>query len=386
MVASSPKDWRIFKGQEDSYGDCQDWQLPPPPAWRPFGASQAVDDRRSQRARTFKPQDDAINMVNAALYLRRPLLITGRPGTGKSSLAYAVARELGLGEVLYWPITTRTTLKSGLYDYDAIGRLQDAQQQAAQRKIRIRRSPSTGAAATPRQGADDGTADLSTIGNYITLGPLGTALIPSEKPRVLLIDEIDKSDIDLPNDLLTILEEGRFEIPELVRIKQKASQISVRTAYPERESALAWQSSAYTVPNGVITCTEFPLIFMTSNGERAFPPAFLRRCLRLQMQVPSGDHLRDIVQAHLEHDFQQRKAAIAQAQGEGAAEEWYRATLKEREALIEIFEKSCKAGKLVSTDQLLNALFLLTQEHPLVKGKQALQDALMKQLTSAEDG
>jgi len=67
-------------------------------------------------------------MVNAALYLRRPLLITGKPGTGKSSLAYAVAHELKLGEVLYWPITTRTTLKDGLYSYDAIGRLQEVKQ------------------------------------------------------------------------------------------------------------------------------------------------------------------------------------------------------------------------------------------------------------------
>ncbi|MFM6527076.1 MAG: MoxR family ATPase, partial [Dolichospermum sp.] len=99
-------------------------------------------------------------------------------GTGKTSLAYAVAYELGLGEVLHWPITTRTTLKDGLYSYDAIGRLQDAK--------------------------DKDKDNLAEIGKYINLGSLGTALLPSEKPRVLLIDEIDKSDIDLPNDLLHI--------------------------------------------------------------------------------------------------------------------------------------------------------------------------------------
>ena len=384
MTESSSENWRIFKGK----GNPRDsWELPPPPGWRPFGQeNQAEENRRSQRARTFQPQENAINMVNAAMYLRRPLLITGRPGTGKSSLAYAVARELTLGEVLYWPITTRTTLKNGLYDYDAIGRLQDAQQQEAQRQEAQRRAQAAAQQGTTGKAKGQIKVDFAAIGDYITLGALGTALIPSEKPRVLLIDEIDKSDIDLPNDLLTILEEGRFEIPELVRIKEKADRVPVRTAYPDRQEALAWQPPKHTVENGVITCTAFPLIFLTSNGERAFPPAFLRRCLRLQMQMPTGDHLQDIVNVHLERDFQQRKQAIAQAQGESAAEEWYKNTSEERKTLIETFEKSCKAGKLISTDQLLNTLFMLTQEHPLVQGKKELQDALMKQLTSAEDG
>jgi MoxR-like ATPase len=362
MTESSSKTWRIFKGQ----GEPRDnWEVPPPPGWRPFGQdSQEEENRRSQRAKTFQPQENAINMVNAAMYLRRPLLITGRPGTGKSSLAYAVARELNLGEVLYWPITTRTTLKNGLYDYDAIGRLQDAQQQDAQRQQQASLQKSQ-----PDTAERQVEVDFTTIGDYITLGPLGTALIPSKKPRVLLIDEIDKSDIDLPNDLLTILEEGRFEIPELVRIKEKADSVPVRTAYPDRQEPLGWQLPKYTVENGVITCSAFPLIFLTSNGERAFPPAFLRRCLRLQMQVPTGTHLQDIVNAHLEGDFQMRKQTIAQAEGEAAAEKWYEDTTEERSALIKAFEEDCKKGKLISTDQLLNALFMLTQEHPLVKGK-----------------
>lgn len=383
MAESSSENWRIFKGQGEPHDG---WELPPPPGWRPFGQNgQTEENRRSQRAKTFQPQENAIDMVNAAMYLRRPLLITGRPGTGKSSLAYAVAQELMLGEVLYWPITTRTTLKNGLYDYDAIGRLQDAQQQEVQRREvqqRMQMALQRGEPVTEPQVE----VDFAAIGDYITLGPLGTALIPSKQPRVLLIDEIDKSDIDLPNDLLTILEEGRFEIPELIRIKEKAPSVSVRTAYPERKQALDWQPPKHTVENGVITCTAFPLIFLTSNGERAFPPAFLRRCLRLQMKVPTGAHLQDIVNAHLEQDFQARKQAIVKADGEAAAEKWYKDTIKERDTLIETFEKSCKAGKLISTDQLLNTLFLLTQEHPLVKGKQELQEALMKQLTSAEDG
>ncbi len=195
-------DWKIFTGDSEPH---EDWQLPPSPSWRPFGEDiKPGESRRKQRGETFQVRPEEIKMVNAALYLRRPLLVTGKPGTGKSSLAYKVARELMLGEVLYWPITTRTTLKDGLYNYDAIARLQEVKQLE---KIN-----------TSELSEDERKQQLKAIAKYITLGPLGTALLPSEKPRVLLIDEIDKSDIDLPNDLLTIFEEGRFEIPELVKI------------------------------------------------------------------------------------------------------------------------------------------------------------------------
>ncbi|GAA6617899.1 hypothetical protein NUACC26_037100 [Scytonema sp. NUACC26] len=101
-----------------------------------------------RRGETYQARPEEIELVNAALYLRRPLLVTGKPGTGKTSLAYAVAYELNLGEVLHWSITTRTTLKDGLDRYDAIGRLQDA------------------------KGASED--NLKEIGNYIDLGPLGT--------------------------------------------------------------------------------------------------------------------------------------------------------------------------------------------------------------------
>ena len=230
---SNTNDWHIFKGNAGA--SHEDWELPPPPSWRPFGREDASGkSRRQHKGETFQCPPEVVDIVNAALYLRRPLLITGKPGTGKSSLAYAVAQELALGEVLYWPITTRTTLKSGLYDYDAIGRLQDVRQ-----KERLLEERGEGAPQTL-----DIEEELQSIGSYITLGPLGTALIPADKPRVLLIDEIDKSDIDLPNDLLVALEEGRFEIPELVRIKEKAPKVSVRTAYTDREGALPWQPAA----------------------------------------------------------------------------------------------------------------------------------------------
>jgi MoxR-like ATPase len=365
----SNADWQIFKkdGEPNSK-----WSLPDPPSWRsPNPTNGTSEGRDHHRGETFQPSDEAIQMVNAALYLRRPLLITGKPGTGKSSLAYAVARQLMLGEVLYWPITTRTTLRNGLYDYDAIGRLQDAKQP-------VRVDPEQ----VNRQQGDreqELREELENIGSYITLGPLGTALVPSnnKKPRVLLIDEIDKSDIDLPNDLLTVLEEGRFIIPELVRIKDKLSKITVRTAYTN-----LGEIEKYEVENGRISCTEFPFVVLTSNGERAFPPAFLRRCLRLNMPVPGKDDLTKIVEAHLGSDRTAYKEAIAKEKGAEAAEVWHQQVMGSQTKLIEAFVQD--TSRDIATDQLLNAIFMVTQEYPIDQEK--LLKELMKPLTSNEDG
>ena len=360
-------DWQIFKKGEDPNSN---WSLPAPPIWRsPNQENSTGEGREHHRGKTFQPSDDAIEMVNAALYLRRPLLITGKPGTGKSSLAYAVARQLILGEVLYWPITTRTTLKNGLYDYDAIGRLQDAKQ-----PVRV------GSEEGSEKRIDSNKTlfeELENIGSYITLGPLGTALIPSKKPRALLIDEIDKSDIDLPNDLLTVLEGGQFEIPELVRIKEKVSKATVRTAYTDSR-----EDEKFEVENGRITCNEFPFVVLTSNGERAFPPAFLRRCLRLQMQVPTQNELKKIVDAHLKEDIEARRKKIETEKGEEAAKEWHEQADKKQQDLIELFVKKT-IEEDISTDQLLNAIFMVTREYPI--DKKQLIDALMKPLTSNED-
>ncbi|WP_223198810.1 AAA family ATPase [Solihabitans fulvus] len=238
-------------------------------------------------------------MVNAALYLRRPLLVTGKPGTGKSTLAHSVARELKLGPVLYWPITSHAKVDDGLYRYDAIGRLQEA--------------------SLAR------TAEPPDVGRYIRLGPLGTALLPRHRPRVLLIDELDKSDVDLPNDLLNIFEEGQFDIPELARLPEEQDSVHVMTRDPGGRAAIR---------RGQVRCHAFPFVVITSNGEREFPPPFLRRCLRLNIQPPDAEKLAAIVAGQLG-----------------------KAVLDESRQLIEQFVDSRDHGDL-ATDQLLNAIYL----------------------------
>jgi MoxR-like ATPase len=319
-------DWKIFQGNNTQNIN---WTLPEPPSWRDFNNSES--DPKKRRAETFQARSEEIDLVNAALYLRRPLLVTGKPGTGKTSLAYAVAYELGLGEVLHWPITTRTTLKDGLYNYDAIGRLQDAKDK------------------------DKDKDNLAEIGKYINLSSLGTALLPSDKPRVLLIDEIDKSDIDLPNDLLHIFEEGEFEIPELRLIADKLDQVEVQTAYKDQKA---------TIEKGRIRCTSFPFVILTSNGERDFPPPFLRRCIRLNIQEPDKTELERIVKAHLQLDDELSEKA---------------------DNLIEQFLKKRQNGEL-ATDQLLNAVYLVTRENsPTGTTKDDLIEKILKYLDSSED-
>lgn len=346
----SPKDWKLFHGDHRTPHDAIANDLPKAPPWRPFGNAKAGESRQKRRGETFQAQPEEIEMVNAALYLRRPLLLTGKPGTGKSSLAYAVAHELKLGEVLYWSITTRTTLNDGLYSYDAIGRLQEVKQ-------------------SKNDNQDEYIEDPQKIADYITLGALGTALLESDRPRVLIIDEIDKSDIDLPNDLLTIFEEGRFEIPELARLEKDNDDIQeqsapiavrVRTAYTD-EAEPTYSDRKVTIKGGRITCKEFPLVILTSNGERDFPPAFLRRCLRLNMRDPDRDQLKLIITAHLK-DCDLSEQQISD--------------------LITTFLQRRDTGReQLATDQLLNALFMIVREREWMGNeKQDLIDRLLAPL------
>lgn len=277
-------DWWIYRGTGHPIHDIDLTQiLPPPPPWRNFTGGPLPepdvpppDDGEADRrlgsefhlaTRDVDPRE--LDMVNAALYLRRPLLVTGKPGVGKSSLAYRIARELGLGRVLRWPITSRITLESGQYGYDAIGRAQAAATAHAQRA---------------------GKGEEPPIGDFIRLGPLGTAFLPSKHPRVLLIDELDKSEADLPNDLLSIFEDAEFTIPELARIRQLSPEVVVHTDDPRRTA---------TIMEGRVQCRAFPIVVMTSNGEREFPPAFLRRCLHLDIQDPNVEQLAAMVANHM---------------------------------------------------------------------------------------
>ncbi|WP_055491166.1 MoxR family ATPase [Streptomyces sp. TP-A0356] len=253
----APPPWRRFRPDTDS-----------PPLDIPEPADSSDVERKLGSCRAGTLDHGVVDVINAAIQLRRPMLVTGQPGTGKSSLAYQIAAELGLGRVLWWPVVSRTALRDGLYDYDAIGRVQDAP-----------------------VGTGPGTqrGPLPDVGRYLTLGPLGTALLPWKRPRVLLIDELDKSDVDLPNDLLHIFEEGEFRIRELERLGQSRREASVGTAD---------HGSPVVVRDGRVRCSEFPVVVITSNGERAFSPAFRRRCLEVELAAPDEERLAAMIESH----------------------------------------------------------------------------------------
>src|SRR5262249_51965895 len=159
--------------------------------------------------------------------------------------AHLIARELRLGKVLRWPVTSRTTLRSGLYEYDAIGRAQATAQAGRDGGHDARKWDGLNA------GPGNSLFPHVATGDFVHLGPLGTALLPRARPRVLLVDELDKSDFDLPNDLLNIFEDGEFELPELVR---------VRNVEPDALVYTADRGVTAPIQGGVVRVREFPIV------------------------------------------------------------------------------------------------------------------------------
>jgi len=291
-------------------------QIPPLRSWRL---------RQKDTAPVFEMTPGLADAVNAALHLRRPLLITGGPGSGKSTLVEVIAAELELGAVLRWHITSKSTLNDGLYEYDALGRLH----------------------ATQGQGADDAPE------KFVTLGPLGTALAAGTI-RAVLIDELDKSDLDLPGDLLNVIENAEFTIPVLARTKSRQA-FTVKGA----DGDAGEDGKPYTVDkDGVVRRKEFPVIVFTSNRERAFSAPFLRRCIRFEMPRFTENDLVRIVRAHL---------------GDAATEE-------ERDVIGE-FARRLQENKPLAVNQILEYVTLVTGSSPPDgQTRKNLRDVLLKEL------
>ncbi|CAM5315151.1 AAA family ATPase [Eoetvoesiella caeni] len=199
----------------------------------------AFPSERFSGTERYVATDDLKMAVNAALSLQRPLLIKGEPGTGKTMLAEEVAAALGR-PLLQWHIKSTTKAHQGLYEYDAVSRLRDSQL---------------------------GDEKVRDIGNYIVKGVLWQAF-EAEQPVVVLIDEIDKADIEFPNDLLRELDRMEFHV------------------YETRQT---------------IQARHRPLIIITSNNEKDLPDAFLRRCFFHYINFPDRETMQDIVKVHYPH-------------------------------------------------------------------------------------
>jgi len=236
--------------------------------------------QRFEGTDTYIATQDLQVAVNASIALERPLLIKGEPGTGKTILAHEIARALGL-ELITWHIKSTTKAQQGLYEYDAVSRLRDSQL---------------------------GDAHVGDIAHYIKRGVLWEAF-ESESPAVVLIDEVDKADIEFPNDLLRELDRMEFYVYETQR---------------------------------TIRARHRPLVVITSNNEKELPDAFLRRCFFHYIRFPDRETMTRIVDVH----FPGLKKSLL------------------KEALEVFFELRDVAGlkKKPSTSELLDWLKLLLAE------------------------
>ena len=189
-----------------------------------------------QSTSTYIASDELEQVVNASIALQKPLLIRGEPGTGKTLLAEAIAERLG-APLITWHVKSTTRAQEGLYTYDTVQRLHDSR---------------------------FGDGDVDDLERYIKLGPLGQAF-SSEARSVLLIDEVDKADMEFPNDLLHELDQMSFVVPET----DQRVEAKVR-----------------------------PVVLITSNAEKELPDAFLRRCLFHYIEFPERELMRRIVAVH----------------------------------------------------------------------------------------
>ena len=190
-------------------------------------------------SKNYVASEELMRSVNIAIALQKPLLIKGEPGTGKTMLAEAISQALGK-KLIIWNIKSTTKAQDGLYVYDVVQRLYDSQ--------------------FGNEGVDD-------IGKYVKLGKLGEAF-HSDEQVILLIDEIDKADLEFPNDLLWELDKMEFYIPET------------------KETVKAKQR---------------PIVIITSNAEKELPDAFLRRCIFHYIEFPDAEQMEEIIRVHFDH-------------------------------------------------------------------------------------
>lgn len=195
-----------------------------------------ADNKKFNGTKEYVASSELLGSVNVALALQKPLLIKGEPGTGKTMLAEAVAKSMGR-KLITWNIKSTTKAQDGLYVYDVVQRLYDGQ---------------------------FGTGDVKNVEQYIKLGKLGEAF-SSDNDVIVLIDEIDKADIEFPNDLLWELDKMEFYIPETGK---------------------------------TIKAKKRPAVIITSNAEKELPDAFLRRCVFHYIDFPSKELMGDIIRVH----------------------------------------------------------------------------------------